>query len=177
MQRMTYGVTGTLLQQELSLGRALGLGFVDDQAIADLSAFKRAGHFTYDPEVILPSYMTAGTGLPVRLIAYYDRTPVAYASGVLGDNSIDLHYWEVSTVAPKEVHVVWVPIVLAAMEGLSTGVEHFSQSETLVERFAFTSPERCDIIPFESAGFTYVDNYLKGIPAVVAYRTKAALDS
>ncbi|MFM4919964.1 hypothetical protein ACEUCL_19645 [Aeromonas dhakensis] len=175
LQRMTYGFTATLLESALNLDKTLALGIVDEQAIQDIAAFKRAGHFTYDPEVIMPAWMTSGLGLPVRLIAYYDRTPVAYAMGAMSQKSIDVHYWEVSTVAPKEVHVHWVPVLLAALEDLSVSAASLSENEICIEQFAFTSPDRCDIIPFESAGFEFVENYDKSIPAVVTYRTTVTI--
>jgi len=170
VQRLTYGVTETILESSLQLTKRLGLGVVNEQAIEDISAFRRAGHFVYDPEMIMPAYWTSGTGLPVRLIVYYDRTPVAYAVGAMTVNSIDINYWEMSTKAPQEIHVHWIPILTASLEDLSVFMEKLSKSEISVEKFAFTSPTPCDSISFESAGFTKVDNYCKGIPAVVTYR-------
>ncbi|MFM4779839.1 hypothetical protein ACEUCP_07980 [Aeromonas caviae] len=170
VQRLTYGVTETILESQLQLSKRLGLGVVNEQAIEDISAFRRAGHFVYDPEMIMPAYWTSGIGLPVRLIVYYDRMPVAYAVGAMTNDSIDINYWEMSTKAPQEIHVHWIPILTASLEDLSVFMEKLSRSEISVEKFAFTSPTRCDSISFESAGFTAIDNYCKGIPAVVTYR-------
>ncbi|MEW7867493.1 hypothetical protein [Aeromonas diversa] len=170
IQRSIFGFTGTLLCGQLQLPKQLAIGVGDDQAIKDIAAFRAAGHFVFNPEDIMPLGMTSGLGMPVRLVVYYDRAPVAYAVGYMTNVSIDLTFWEVSRQAPDEVVTHWLPILTASLEDLSVGVQHLSQNEIKIQQFAFTSPAPCDIIAFKSVGFSHVESYTKGIPAVVTYR-------
>ncbi len=170
IQRSVFGFTGTILGGQLGLPKQLAIGVGDEQAMKDIAAFRGAGHFTFNPVDIMPIEMTSGLGMPVRLVVYYDRAPVAYAVGYMTNVSIDLTFWEVSRMAPDEIVVYWLPILTASLDDLSLGMERMTQNEIQVQQFAFTSPAPCDIIAFKAVGFDHVDNYTKGIPAVVTYR-------
>lgn len=163
LQDGIYGLTSQYAKSQLGLPKRLELCFINETAKLDLSAFQRSTDFRYALPEIFETYFTAGTGLPVRLIAYYDRAPIGYAIGVLSpeDKHIAISYWELSRRAPQELHREWITILLMAMTDLANGASVDMIQK--IERLGFTSPDPSDIMPLSDCGFEYSDNFFKGI--------------
>lgn len=163
LQDSVYGLTSQYIKSQLGLPGRLELGSINEIASNDLVSFQHMGAFRYVMPEKFETYFTAGTGLPVRLIAYYERAPIGYAIGSLSpdDKHISVSFWELSTRAPQDLHREWITILLMAMTDLAKGASVGLPQK--VERIGFTSPEPNDIMALRSCGFQYTDDFLKGI--------------
>lgn len=170
IQMAVFGLTGTTVSSEISLNGRLEMGYINDEAKADLVAFQKAGHFVNSEiEFLAEEYSTAGTGYPLRMIAYYNRIPVAYLIGTITDQAIDILFWEISRTVPIELLQGWPKILISALENISCALD--KTLEFKIETFAFTSPDPCEMILWREFGMSYTDDYnRKGIPASVLSR-------
>lgn len=169
LQMAVFGLTGAAVSSEIELSERLEIGYINEQAKADLVAFQRAGYFLNSQiEFLVENYSTAGTGHPLRMIAYYNRQPIAYLIGTITNQSIDIYFWELSRNAPKDFELKWPKILISALENISIAL---SSVGFKIEYIAFTSPDPCEMILWRDLGMSYTDDYLgKGIPAVVLSR-------
>lgn len=180
LQASAYGITGHLYGQQHKgcLQHRLELGYINEQSILDLAAYHRTGQFVFDPELVAPENFTAGTGHPVRIVAYYDRRPTAYAVGFYEDSKLMLTFWECAREAPNEFMTQWLTLLIHCLENLAVALEAIPEWDQSVTHFAFTSPNERDYSDLVDCGMAFDPDFHKGIPAcyVTRPRTQSSPD-
>jgi hypothetical protein len=168
MQRKCFDLVSAILKVQVPLSKNLEISTINETVLEDLAVYGRTGYLMGHVEFLMSASSTAGVGLPIRLVAYYNRKPLGYLSGSLDGGKFLIYHWELSDASPDEMHLNWVKIILSSLEYLAVCVEEYSQIK--VTYIAFTSPMAADRDVFERAGFDYSEDIHKCMPAFYVKR-------
>lgn len=170
LQKECFDIVSAILKTQISLSHNLEISTINDTVLADLAAYGRTGYFVGNVEFLMSHYSTAGVGLPIRLVAYYNRRPLGYLSGSYDGGKFLVYHWELSNDADVELHRNWLLIITSALEYLAVSFENYTEGECKVDAIAFTSPMALDHKVFKDAQFSFTGDIHKEIPAYFVKR-------
>jgi hypothetical protein len=165
LQRECFNFVSVIFKAQFSLPKNLEVSTINETVLADLAAFARAGCFTGPVDFTMSKTATAGVGLPLRLVTYYDRKPLGYLCGSYENGKFFVYHWELSNEADAELHSKWLRIVVNALEFFAVCFEAYTDQACKVDVIAFTSPSFKDGQQFEKAKFKFTEDIYKGMPA------------
>lgn len=165
LQRECFNIVSAILKAQIPLKHNLEISTINDTVLADLAAYGRTGYFVGHVDFLMSTQSTAGVGLPLRLVTYYNKRPLGYLSGSYDDGKFFVYHWELSNDADEELHKNWLRIITSALEYLAICFEKYTEENHKVSCIAFTSPSEADRKVFGDAKFSYNPDIYKGIPA------------
>lgn len=172
LQKECFNIVSAILKSQIMLNHNLALSTTNDTVLEDLVVYARTGYFVGPVEYVMNTYSTAGVGLPIRMVAYYNRKPLGYLSGSYDGGKFLIYHWELScdSDADAELHKNWLQIITSSLEYLAVSLEEYTDGQFKVDTIGFTSPTPLDHQVFREAEFEFTDDIYKGIPAYFVNR-------